>query len=56
MIHVVLTTALTVSIFLAGWRKRRPELGISFVRFRFAYMSSFHWLLFWLFVLSLGCS
>ena len=31
---------------LAGWRKRRPELGFSFVRFSFAHVCSFHWLLF----------
>jgi len=28
--------------FLAGWHKSRPEPGFSFVRFGFAYVSSFH--------------
>jgi len=42
------------NLFLAGWRKRRPEAGFSFVRFSFAYVSRIRQLLSRFFVLSFG--
>jgi len=40
--------------FVARWRKRKCDPGLSFVRFSCAYVCSFHQLLFSCFVLSLG--